>query len=103
MSGGKIGDSALGTKFVLNGSNRGIIAAIGPINFSKRPSGHLYENVGAAPGNPNAAAIRAIFTDGGVLLALDLTNLDLLGLARIIEDLLALKVGPGGNLTGPTI
>ena len=53
--------------------------------------GSVFNNVGATPGNPNAAAIDAIFTDNGQPF--------LTGYEEILEDLAALKVS-GGNLTG---
>jgi hypothetical protein len=52
------------------------------------------------PGNANASAIDAVFTEGGQPLAFDLTGLDLGGLGEILRDLSALHVGSDGNLTG---
>ena len=49
----------------------------------------------------NAAAIDAIFTDGGMALLFDTLALNLAGLDLILDDLLALRVGNDGNLTGP--
>jgi hypothetical protein len=99
---GVIGDAAAGTALTVNGDNKGIIAARGPIRFGKKPpKGAVYDNVGAVAGSPNAAAIDAIFTNRGQPLAFDLSGLDLAGLNLILADLLALKVGADGNLTGP--
>jgi hypothetical protein len=99
---GPVGDPKLGTSLTLSGNNRGILAARGPITFGQPVhGGSVFNNVGATPGNANAAAIDAIFTDGGQPLALDRTGLDLGGLKLILQDLAALYVGPRGNLTGP--
>jgi hypothetical protein len=38
---------------------------------------------------------------GGVPHGFDLVGMDLAGLALMLTDLAALRVGPGGNLTGP--
>ena len=64
-------------------------------------TGHLFNDVGATPGNPNAAAIDAIFTDNGQPLGLDLSGDPLGGLELILEDLAALYVNSKGNLAGP--
>jgi len=101
VSGGQIGDPTQGTTFRLDGPNCGIIAADGNISFcGHAPGGYVFNDVGAAPGNPNAAAINAIFTNGGSPLALDISGLDLRGLALILLDLQNLKVVKG-TLTGP--
>ena len=61
----------------------------------------MFNDVGATPGNPNAAAIDAIFTDEGQQLGLDLPNQPLGGLDLILEDLAALYVDSDGDLAGP--
>ena len=100
VSGGEIGDSTFGTTDTVQDGNAGIFAAKGVI--AKPPTGgHVYNNVGAAPVNPNAAAIDAIFTNNGNPLELDLTGEDLGGLQLILTDLAALQVDGNGNLTGP--
>jgi hypothetical protein len=100
ISGGEIGDPGQNTHFTFTGTNSGIIAAEGKISFYKgAPGGYVFNNVGTS-GNPNAAAINAIFTYNGIPLALDLSGLDLGGLASILLDLQNLKV-VNGTLTGP--
>ena len=64
-------------------------------------NGYVFNDVGATPGNPNAAAIDAIFADNGQPLGLDLPGDPLGGLELILEELAALTVGPNGNLTDP--
>ncbi len=63
--------------------------------------GYVFNDVGATPGNPNAAAIDAIFTDDGSHSSLDLPNEPLGGLELILEDLAALYVDSDGNLADP--
>jgi hypothetical protein len=105
VSGGDIGSAAAGTALTV-GDVTGITAAKGDILFGHTGSlgsGHLYQDVGRTPGNPNAAAIDAIFTSNGQPLSFDLTeNLDLDGLALILAKSAALLVGRDGNLTGTT-
>ncbi len=102
VSAGAIGDPAAGTALTVNGNNKGIIAAEGAIRFGRKPpKGAVYDNVGAVAGSPNAAAIDAIFTDNHRPLGFDQPGQDLAGLELILADLLALKVGADGNLTGP--
>jgi hypothetical protein len=100
VSGGVIGDAAGGTVFG-SGAVRGILAAKGGINFGNtgsRAQAAIFENASG----PNAAAIDAIFTrNGGQPHGFDLMGFDLAGLGLILTDLLALRVGPDGNLTGP--
>ena len=64
-------------------------------------NGYVFNDVGATPGNPNAAVIDAIFTDDGQPLGIDLPGDPLGGLDLILEELAALTVGPNGNLTDP--
>jgi hypothetical protein len=103
VSGGELGDVSLGTHLTVNGTNYGIIAAEGPANLGKAVStgagGGYQANLGT--GNPNKAAIDAVFTNNGQSLAFDLAGLDLGGLALILADLKALTTGSNGNLTGP--
>ena len=102
VSGGQIGDPSAGTALMIDGSNKGIIAARANIRLiGHGPTGAVFNNVGAISGNPNAAALDAIFTDHSAPLMLDLSSLDLGGLGLILQDLNALKVGANGNLTGP--
>lgn len=56
----------------------------------------------AAANATNAAAIGAIFTQGGVTLRFDLSGQDRQGLAAILLDLRNLVVSSAGNLAGPT-
>jgi hypothetical protein len=98
VSGGEIGDTTLGTQFTVSGTNKGILAAKGAMNFAKgSPGGNVFNNATGA----NAAAIDAIFTDGGKAMALDQSGLDLAGLSLILTDLAALYVNSQGNLAGP--
>jgi hypothetical protein len=98
VSGGEIGDTTWGTQFTFNGSNKGILAAKGTMNFAKgSPGGNVFNN---ATGT-NAAAIDAIFTDMGKALSFDLSGLDLGGLSLMLTDLAALYVDSNGNLAGP--
>jgi hypothetical protein len=99
VSGGEIGDPTLGTQFIVNGRNKGILAAKGTMNFGETPPrGEVFNNASGV----NAAAIDAIFTNNGHPLSFDLTdNLDLGGLALILAKLSSLHVGSDGNLTGP--
>jgi hypothetical protein len=102
VSDGVIGNPSIGTSLTVNGSNKGIIAAKGLITFGKgSPGGNVFNNVGATPNDPNAAAIDAIFTNNGMPLLFDLAGLDLQGLNLILTDLAALKVNNKGNLVGP--
>jgi hypothetical protein len=95
VSGGEIGDTSLGTALSVTDNNDGIVAAMGQIRLSNGPlGGYVFNDVGATAGNPNAAAIDAIFTDDGQPLGIDLPNQPLGGLAQILEDLAALYVDP---------
>jgi hypothetical protein len=104
VSGGEIGDATFGTALTVTGSNDGIVAANGVIQLANGPlsgSGYVFNDVGATSGNPNAAAIDAIFTNNGQPLGLDLPGDPLGGLELILEDLAALYVNSNGNLAGP--
>jgi hypothetical protein len=59
----------------------------------------VFNDLGATPGNPSAAAIDALFTDDDQLLGLDLPNDPLGGLALILEHLAALSVDSDGDLS----
>jgi hypothetical protein len=102
VSGGGIGDAGLGTQLTVHGANKGFIAARGAVVAAGHLDGFVYDNVGATPDNPNAAAIDAVFTELGEPLAFDVSGLDLAGLDDVLRDLAALHVGSDGNLTGPT-
>ncbi len=102
VSGGAIGDAGLGTRLTVHGDNKGFIAAKGAILDAADLRGVVFNNVGAVPGNANAAAIDAVFTELGQPLAFDLSGLDLAGLDDVVRDLSALRVGSDGNLTGAT-
>jgi hypothetical protein len=112
VSGGEIGDKALGT-CVSFANNQGIIAAKGNVNFDSRSfafRGNTFANVGSSSStDPNApldaAAIDAIFTQGGQALSFDLNPGGLAGLSAIEKDLNALSIAvnnKGKYLTGPT-
>ncbi|MDR3638691.1 MAG: calcium-binding protein [Isosphaeraceae bacterium] len=100
VSGGEIGDRALCTALSV-GCNQGIVAAKGAINFdrwSTLAQGNAFINVGSsASTDPNApldaAAIDAIFTQGGQPLQFDIAPGDLAGLSAIEKDLDALSIG----------
>src|SRR5262249_52933606 len=104
VSGGRIGNSQTATGLTLRGSNQGIIAAFGPITLgSKTPTGHYYNNVGAARPNPNATAVNAIFTKNVTPLSSSdrfdrSTTLDLGNLDQILHNLRALSVNGNGKL-----
>jgi hypothetical protein len=104
VSGGKIGDSQTGTRLTLKGSNQGIIAAYGAITLgSKTPSGHYYNNVGAARPNPNATAVNAIFTKNVTPLSSSdrfdrSTTLDLGNVDQVLRNLRVLSVNSSGKL-----
>ena len=99
VSGGEIGDASYGTSLYVEDGNHGIVAAMGTIQVSGPPlNGYVFNNVGAIPGNPNAAAIDAIFTDDGQPLGIDLPGDPLGGLELILEELAALYVDSSGNL-----
>jgi hypothetical protein len=99
VSGGLLGDAAGGTALSAGGL-AGLLAARGDISFGSvgEPDGaHIFEDAAGV----NAAAIDAVFTDGGKLLVIDTTPQGLHNLSLILADLAALSVGPDGNLTGP--
>ena len=88
VSGGEIGDRALCTALSVD-CDQGIIAAKGAVNFDRwsiPAPGSAFINVGSGSStDPNApldaAAIDAIFTQGGQPLQFDMTPGDLAGLA----------------------
>ena len=88
VSGGEIGDMRSARR-VSVGNNQGIIAAKGNVNFNSRSfafRGNTFANVGSSSStDPNApldaAAIDAIFTQGGQPLSFDLNPGDLAGLS----------------------
>lgn len=100
VSRGEIGDSTLGTRVRLTskGAVYGILAAEGPItivNPGSLSSAYIFSNVADVPGNPNAAAIDAIFQNqsGQEITTFDLrTPLDLANLEQILADLAQLQV-----------
>jgi hypothetical protein len=104
ISGGEMGDAGVGTHLTVTGTNYGIIAAEGPTNLGKAvntATGGYYQ-ANMASGNASKAAIDAVFSyNNGQPLGFDLAGLDLGGLALIMADLKALKVGSNGYLTGP--
>src|SRR5262249_31748366 len=95
VSRGEIGDSTLGTAFAMTGRGAiyGILAAEGPItlvNPGSTSSAFIFSNVPDVAGNPNAAAIDAIFEDqtGQQITSFDAkTPLDLVNLELILTDL----------------
>jgi hypothetical protein len=99
VSGAGIGSPTLGTSLTINGSNKGIIAAVGPINFAKKPpKGFVFNNVGS--NSVDGKSIDAIFTNGGIQLQFDINPDDLQGLALILTDLENLFVDANGHLAG---
>jgi hypothetical protein len=102
VSDGVIGDSAGGTQLTISGTDKGILAAGGGINFGATGSLNTAGIFNPATGD-NLKAIDAIFTNGGV--ELDVTHRNSQGkldqLSLIIQDLLALTV-TNGKLTGTT-
>jgi hypothetical protein len=96
VSGGEIGDTTWGTTFTVNGTNKGLIAAKGPVRFPTNgvPGGNVFTNAIGI----NAGAIDAVFTN-----SLDLSGLDLGGLELMRAHLLSLHVDiSSGNLTDIT-
>jgi hypothetical protein len=93
---GVLGDKTGGTQLSISGSDKGILAAEGGINFAGSP-GKLPNLFNPATG-VSALAIDYIFTDGGVLL--NVTDPD--QLKKIHDDLNALFVDSNGNLNGTT-
>jgi hypothetical protein len=100
VSRGEIGDSTLGTalKMTSGGAIYGILAAEGPItliNPGSLSSAFIFSNVPDVSGNPNAAAIDAIFSDshGSPLTSFDISGFDLGNLFNLIlPDLARLHV-----------
>src|SRR5262249_59938986 len=107
VSGGSIGSAAAGTGLTVGsatspGPISGIVAAEGPISLKAgtiSPTAFYQSNLGS--GNASKAAIDAVFTNNGQSLAFDLAGLDLGGLALILKDLQALKIGSNDSLTRP--
>jgi hypothetical protein len=100
VPGGVIGDTVGGTSLNV-GAIRGIVAALGDINLGQTGSIAPHTVFEGATGD-DAEAINALFTRAeGMSHGFDLMGLDLAGLALILADLAALRVGPGGHLTGP--
>ncbi len=89
--------SALGRRYVVT-TNKGPVVTATVIDSK----GSVFNNTGAIAGDPNTAAIKAIFTNGGAALNLDVTGQDLQGLALILLDLRNLTVDSSGKLGGPT-
>lgn len=99
VSRGEIGDPTYGTQFAVNGNNKSILASQGVMYFGKHaPGGEVFNGVGTSCAT--AAAIDALFTNGGQPLEFDLTGLDLGGLELILTDLSALYGSRHGQLTG---
>ncbi|HMF19134.1 MAG TPA: hypothetical protein VKE98_18130, partial [Gemmataceae bacterium] len=100
VSGGKIGDTSWGTQFTVNGTNKGVIAAEGPIRFGgSAPGGNVFSSATSS----NAAAIDAIFASNGqALSSFDVSGLDLANLNLILADLANLHVDSSGKLTDTT-
>ena len=100
VSRGEIGDSTLGTavRLTSHGAIYGILAAEGPITLvspGSLSSSHIFTNVPDSPGNPNAAAIDAIFEsqNGQPITSFDSsTPGDLANLEKLLSDLAQLQV-----------
>lgn len=99
VSGGLLVDAAGGTS-VSGNFLGGILAAKGAIALDPADDPSQVNLFAQAQG-VNAAAIDAIFTNGGKPLAFDLQPLDLAGLDLMLAKLASLHVGPDGNLDGP--
>jgi len=98
VSGDTIGSTTLGTRFIVNGENLGILAAVGAMNFlGGAPKDGVFSNLSAA----DVAALSAIFTVNGEPVTFDNAPFDLAGLASILADLKALRIDAGGHLAGP--
>jgi hypothetical protein len=100
VSRGEIGDSTLGTgvKMTNKGAIYGMLAAEGPttvINAGSTSAAYIFSNVPDVSGNPDAAAIDAIFEspNGQPITSFDgRSPLDLANLNVIITDLARLHV-----------
>jgi len=103
LSGGLIGDPALGTSFAFQ-TNRGIVAAKGAIvnkNNTATGPGYWSSNASQVPDGIDAGVIDAIFTDSlsRPLGGFDYTVFsDSIGLTNILFDLFSLDV-VGGRLS----
>jgi hypothetical protein len=96
--GGNAGNKTNGTTLTINGDVKGIVGIEGTANFGKTPNTRHAVFFGTnIKGSADAAAIDAIFTDGGNPLSLDLSGA---GLNLILTDLIALGVDAHGHLTG---
>jgi hypothetical protein len=100
VSAGLLGDATSGTQLSISGNDKGLLAAVGNINFGATGSLNqtgLFDDVGS-PSSPkynngqNAAVIDSIF--GTFTIPDDLTQL--------LDNVLALMVGSDGNLTETT-
>jgi hypothetical protein len=103
VTAGSIGSATAGTVMHLGGHVLGVLAAEGSISFNQlNASQAAYYGQNLKTTDPtSAAAIDAIFTQGGAALGFDQSGLDLGGLNMILTDLAALHVGSNGKLTGP--
>jgi hypothetical protein len=99
VSGGALGDAAGGTALRV-GDVAGILAAEGAISYGAVGDLSAASIFDQAQG-PDAAAIDAVFTDGGQALVIDPSPQGLQDLARLLAQLRALRVDGNGNLTGP--
>lgn len=98
VSGGEIGDASFGTSLTVEDGNQGIVAAIGEITFGDGPlGGSVFNDVGAIPGSPSAAAIDAIFTENGQPLGLDLPGQPLGASAVPVEGVPPAAAGSPGS------
>ncbi len=89
------------TYLTVTGTNAGIIAAKGTINYKTKPAGYFFNNATGV----NAAAIDAIFVSGGIPLTpadlFDQSSLfDLVLLKQIVANLKALAVITSGAQKG---
>ena len=103
VSGGLIGDANQGTSINITSSFSGFLASIGAIKFnasSRLNAARTVQSLTAS--SVNAAAINAIWTNGGVTLAFDINPNDLAGLGLILTDLNAITLSSGGVLSGTT-
>ncbi len=90
---GVIGNPVTGTRFTLNGNNRGIIAAKDAIQFARSANGSVFKNT-AVNDPPSATVIDAIFTDqaSGQPIQFTTNPVNLDGLIELLNHLTSLKV-----------